>query len=121
MAIWFYDHISTLHNRLVCALPSLNCTINGSNLNPYITNIQLPKGILGQTVLNALSSKGICVGLGSACASTSSKNRTLLAMGISESKTKQVLRVSFGNQNTAEDVEVFLSELKEVLVKHGKL
>jgi len=109
----YYNHIKQLHARLIRGLPA-DCTINGSNLNPYITNIQLPKGILGQTVLNALSMKGICVGLGSACASTASKNRTLLAMGIPEAGTKQVLRVSFGIYNTLAEVDIFLDELKKI-------
>ena len=113
----YFRHIKSLHSRLAAGLPGLNCTVNGNNLNPYITNIQLPKGILGQTVLNALSARGIYVGLGSACASSSSKNRTLLAMGISEAKTKQVLRVSFGIYNTIAEVEVFLQSLREVLAK----
>ena len=109
------EHVKELHEKLLCGIKNLGCTINGNNENPYITNIQLPRGILGQTVLNALSARGICVGLGSACASTASKNRTLLAMGIPEARTKEVLRVSFGVYNTVEEVEVFLGELKKVL------
>jgi cysteine desulfurase len=111
-----YDQIKELHKRLIGGLPS-GCTINGSNQNPYITNVGLPNKILGQTVLNALSAKGICVGLGSACASNASKNRTLLAMGIPEPKTKQVLRVSFGIYNTIGEVDIFLKELQEILAK----
>jgi len=111
----YFDHIKSLHARLIKGLPFLGTTINGSNLNPYITNVGLPHNMLGQTVLNALSAKGICVGLGSACASTSSKNRTLLAMGLPEAKTKQVLRISFGIYNTLAEVDVFLKNLEEVL------
>jgi len=116
----YYAHIKSLHTHLITSLRGghdeaipTRFTINGSNQNPYITNIGLPNKILGQTVLNALSAKGICVGLGSACASTASKNRTLLAMGIPEPKTKQVLRVSFGIYNTIAEVDIFLNELKE--------
>lgn len=115
-----YDYVKKLHAHLVDALPTLGCTVNGNNLNPYITNIALPNNILGQHVLNALSAKNICVGLGSACASTASKNRTLLAMGIPEPKTKQVLRVSFGIYNTVAEIDIFVRELKEVLVKLAK-
>lgn len=115
-----YDHVAKLHARLVAALPELNCHINGSNKNPYITNIQLPKNILGQHVLNSLSARGICVGLGSACASTSAKNRTLLAMGVPEARTKQVLRISFGQYNTLDEVDIFLRELRESLANLNK-
>jgi len=108
-----YKHVQQLHERLIRGLPD-GCTINGRNDNPYITNIALPN-TLGQTVMNALSSVGICIGLGSACASTAAKNRTLLAMGINEKKTKQVIRVSFGIYNTLEEVDTFLAELRKVL------
>jgi len=108
-----YTHVKKLYDRLVSNLPN-GCTLNGNSPNPYIINIQLPN-ILGQTVMNALSSVGICVGLGSACASTAAKNRTLLAMGIEEKKTKQVIRVSFGVYNTLEEVDRFLDELKKIL------
>lgn len=113
----YYEHIKGLHTRLVAGLSNLGTRINGNNLNPYITNVQLPKGILGQTVLNALSARGICVGLGSACNSTAAKNRTLLAMGVSESLTKQVLRISFGIYNTLGEVDTFLKVLQETLAK----
>lgn len=108
-----YNKVLALHRQLIKGLPK-GCTINGTNANPYITNIQLP-GVLGQTVMNALSAQGIYVGLGSACASTASKNRTLLAMGVSEERTKQVLRVSLGVNNSKEDIETFLIEFKKIL------
>lgn len=108
-----YNKILELQKKLIAGLPE-SCKINGTNANPYITNIQLP-GMLGQTVMNALSSRGIYVGLGSACASNASKNRTLLAMGIPEEKTRQVLRISLGVNNTIEDINKFLIALKEIL------
>ena len=113
-----YEKMAQLHARLLRGLPA-GCYVNGINNNPYITNIQLPlpSGMLGQTVMNALSARGIYVGLGSACAATASKNRTLLAMSIPEAKTKQVLRISFGVNNTPDDVDRFLSALKSVIAQ----
>jgi len=108
-----HDKIAKLHKRLIAGLPP-SCKINGTNNNPCITNILLPN-ILGQTVMNHLSEKGIYVGLGSACASKASKNRTLLAMGIQEKLTKNVLRVSLSSDNTEEDVDVFLQNLHAFL------
>lgn len=108
-----FTHVQSLKKYLLANLPE-GCRINGEKINPYITNIQLPN-VLGQTVMNALSSQGICVGLGSACSSTASKNRTLLAMGISESKTKQVIRVSFSATSTLADVDTFCALLKNIL------
>ncbi|MCL2851021.1 MAG: aminotransferase class V-fold PLP-dependent enzyme [Firmicutes bacterium] len=124
-----FNHITTLRNHLVNNLPN-GCTLN-SFLNsipqpqlgnfpqtaqsPYITNIVLPNGILGNTVMNALSQRNIFVGIGSACASKSAKNRTLLAMGISEAKSKSVLRISLGQYNTLDEINIFLVELQSIL------
>ena len=106
--------VAQLRNRLTSGLTK-DCVINGKQNNPYIINISLPNNILGATVVNALSECGIYVGLGSACATNSAKNRTLLAMGLTEKQTKQVIRVSLGIKNTECDVDVFLMELKRCL------
>jgi len=111
-----WKNVSQLHTHLVTNLPK-DCTINGINNNPYITNIGLPNNIMGQTAMNALATDGILVGLGSACASNASKNRTLVAMGIQDQKTKQVLRISFSPDNTIADVDIFIKKLKETLAK----
>jgi len=103
---------SSLKQRLLKNLPP-EITLNSINENPYIINLSLP--VLGSTVQNALSERGIYVGLGSACATNSAKNRTLLAMGLGEKQTKQVLRISFGIYNTEQDVDTFIKELREIL------
>ena len=113
-----FAHVSQLRQRLVGGLPRgchiTNETINPAFQSPYIANIMLP-GVFGNTVMNALSARKIYVGLGSACAAKASKNRTLMAMGIKEEKTKHVLRISLGHYNTVADVDVFLAELAKVL------
>jgi cysteine desulfurase len=109
-----FNKVARLHERLLNALPN-GCTVNGINNNPYITNIQLPSGITGQTVLNALNSKNIFVGLGSACSSNSAVNRTLRAMGKSPTQQKQVLRISFSATNTIAEVDIFIAELTQIL------
>ncbi|MCL2569725.1 MAG: cysteine desulfurase [Firmicutes bacterium] len=108
-----YMHVKKLQDRLLSGLPR-GCSINGDASNPYITNIMLPN-VFGHTVMNALSSRGIYVGLGSACSSKAAKNRTLIAMGIPENKTKNVIRVSFGIYNTLDEVDIFLDELENIL------
>ena len=105
--------ISALKHYIVDNLPH-GCRVIGHNTSPYILNFMLPN-IFGQTVMNALSSRGIYVGLGSACNSTASKNRTLLAMGIPEKQSRNVLRISLGIYNTIEEMEVFITELKRIL------
>ena len=105
--------IATLHQYLVEHLPD-GCRVNGINNNPYITNILLPR-VFGETVMNALSSQDIYVGLGSACASHAKGNRTLAAMKLSPKEQKQVLRISFGMDNTLDEIKTFLAALQTVL------
>jgi cysteine desulfurase len=109
-----FNKIAKLHERLLNDLPD-GCAVNGINNNPYITNIQLPNGIMGETVLNALNAKNIYVGLGSACAVNSAVNRTLRAMGKTQKQQKQVLRISFGVNNTIDEVDTFLRELDKII------
>jgi len=111
-----FAHVDVLAKRLLDGLPSACSLTIGTNdiSNPYIINIMLPN-VFGSTVMNALSSQGIFVGLGSACSASAAKNRTLIAMGIPEGKTKNVLRVSFGIYNTPEEVDVFNRALGKVL------
>jgi len=105
--------VPILHRYLVEHLPD-GCRINGINNNPYITNIALP-GVFGETVMNALSTQDIYVGLGSACASHAKGNRTLAAMKLSPQAQKQVLRISLGMNNTLDDIKTFLSALQTIL------
>lgn len=105
--------VATLHQYLVEHLPD-GCRVNGINNNPYITNILLPD-VFGETVMNALSTQDIYVGLGSACASHAKGNRTLAAMKLSPKVQKQVLRLSFGMDNTLDEVKTFLTALQTVL------
>ena len=105
--------VNELHDYLIQNLPA-DCQVNGINNNPYITNILLPN-VFGETVMNALSTQDIYVGLGSACASHSKGNRTLDAMKLTPQQQKQVLRISLGMNNTLEDIKTFLHALQTVL------
>lgn len=106
-------NVNELHDYLIQNLPN-DCQVNGINNNPYITNILLPN-VFGETVMNALSTQDIYVGLGSACASHAKGNRTLDAMKFTPQQQKQVLRISLGMNNTSDDIKTFLAALQSVL------
>lgn len=106
-------NVTTLHEYLINHLPD-GCQVNGINNNPYITNLLLPN-VFGETVMNALSTQDIYVGLGSACASHAKGNRTLDAMKLTPQQQKQVLRVSLGMDNTLDDIKTFLTALQTTL------
>ena len=72
----------------------------------------------GQSLLLNLDAKGICASSGSAC-STGSLNpsHVLKAIGLSDELANGALRTSFGDDNTKEDIEYLVENLKESVEK----
>lgn len=78
---------------------------------PHIVNIILPK-IKSQTMLNYLSSFGICVSSGSACSSHSHHaSSALAAFGISDEDSDYSIRISLSHNNTEEELCYFTGKL----------
>lgn len=66
----------------------------------------------GETLVIELDKAGFAVASGAACSSTSTEpSATLLAMGVRPELARGAVRVSFGVQNTASEVEDFLQAL----------
>ena len=66
----------------------------------------------GETLVIELDKAGFAVASGAACSSTSTEpSATLLAMGVAPELARGAVRVSFGAQNTAAEVENFLQAL----------
>ena len=69
-------------------------------------------GIRSETMLHHLSSQGVFVSSGSACSSnTGHVSNALRSFGLSDKEAGESIRVSFGVQNTFDDVDVFVSAL----------
>jgi len=70
-------------------------------------------GIDGETLMLNLDTMGIAVSSGSACSSESSgPSHVLTAMGVDADLARCAIRVSFGDQNTAADVDALLAALR---------
>ena len=66
----------------------------------------------GETLVIELDKAGFAVASGAACSSTSTEpSATLLAMGIAPELARGAVRVSFGAQNTTDEVDDFLQAL----------
>jgi cysteine desulfurase len=73
-------------------------------------------GIDGETLLMQLDGAGFAVASGSACASKTGKaSHVLLAMGIEETLARGAIRVSFGIQNSIDEVDDFLWTLSQLV------
>jgi cysteine desulfurase len=80
---------------------------------PYILNFSVP-GIRSETMLHHLAQHGVYVSSGSACA-RGHKSHVLEAMKLSDDRIDSAIRVSFGHQNTEEDVLQLTDALQEGL------
>lgn len=87
---------------------------------PHIVSVALPR-IKSETMLNFLSSKGICVSSGSACSSHSAHlSSSLIGFGLTREEADSTIRVSLCEDNTPEEISKFGTALGEgirILVK----
>lgn len=80
------------------------------------------RGVEGTTLLMNLDSQGIAVSSGSACSSGSGEpSHVLQAMGVEAGLAYGAVRVSFGNGNSVEEVDLLISALKQEIERLLKL
>jgi cysteine desulfurase len=96
-------------------LDGVSVTAEASPRLPNTSSLII-KGVDGETLLMRLDLAGYAVSTGAACSSGSPEpSPVLLAMGLSREEAQSSLRVSFGWENTIEEVDVFITVLKEVV------
>ncbi len=72
-------------------------------------------GVRGETLLNALSERQVCVAMGSACsARKKGKNRVLSAIGVTNARQDGAIRFSFCPFNTAEEMDIVAQHIAEL-------
>lgn len=118
-------HFSHLKNVLLRELKSRfgsRYKINGPGKEgaPHILNVAFPvdddHGLDGEMLLLNLDIEGICVSNGSACTSGATEpSHVLSGIGLSESRANSSIRISFGKNNTVEQVEYLADRLQVVL------
>lgn len=109
-------HLNSLRERFEAGLRVLEVAqINAETAPraPHIVNVQL-QNVRAESLAMKLDLMGIAVGTGSACASGALEpSHVLAAMGKTREEARSALRVSFGVQNTIDEVDEFL----DVLIK----
>ncbi|VAW61419.1 Cysteine desulfurase, partial [hydrothermal vent metagenome] len=81
---------------------------------PNTVQFSVP-GIDGEALLMLLDKKGFALSSGSACDSGKAESgHVLLAMGVPTDIARSAIRVSFGEQNTSEDVSRFIESLNDI-------
>lgn len=91
--------------------------INGSLENRYSGNINISfSGVDKEMLIMSMDFRGICISGGSACSSGAvEKSHVLDAMGIEEELKNSAVRISFGENNTFEEIDEFILALKEII------
>ncbi len=116
------NHINKLKTLRDYYLQKIEDNISDVKINGSIEH-RLPgnantsfKGINGGELLMKLDEKGICVSAGSACSSGSSMpSHVLTAIGLANEYLEGTLRVTFGDENTKEDVDYLVKSLVEII------
>ena len=109
--------IFELRDRLVKGLKEIDGIELNSDMDcsPYIVNFSLTNK-KASVVVEDLSNKNIFISSVSACNSKKEASSYVVeALGKNEKLAHNTLRVSFSKDNTTEDVDIFLKELKNTL------
>lgn len=94
-------------------------SLNGSREKRLPGNINISiENIKEQMLVPFLDSFGICISQGSACSAGSlEKSHVLKALGLSEEKLKNPLRISINYENTYEEADFVIEKLKNGIKK----
>ena len=109
--------VSQLFLEGISSLSGISINGEGDKL-PGILNLRV-KGVSNVDLLYKLDLKGVCVAVGSACASGSiAPSHVLLAMGLKEEEARECVRISFGRDNTEEEgvraSKIFVETVEEL-------
>lgn len=121
----FQDHSAGLRNylleKLETTLPG-QYQINGPKSEgvSHILNLTFfskeGRGVDGEMLLLNLDIENICVSNGSACTSGAVEpSHVLLGIGLPPDKATSSIRISFGKQNTREQIDYFIEKLSTIL------
>lgn len=113
------EHLYQLKNALLQGLADADWAhINGrtgTDSAPHIVSLSVDD-VRSEVLLHALEDRQIYVSAGSACSSNKpAVSATLQAIGVKREYLDSTVRISFGTENTLEEVEYCLTNLKELV------
>ena len=111
-------HMSAMRDRLIAGLQQIpHSALNGDAIKRLSGNVNFCfEGIEGESLLLLLDDRGICASSGSACTSGSlDPSHVLLAIGRVHDVAHGSLRLSIGEDVTAEEIDYLITSVKEVV------
>jgi cysteine desulfurase len=114
-----HAHLSDLKQYFLEQLPSYIdeylVNTNPEHSLPHLVSISI-RYIEGESVMLMLDEEGFAVSTKSACATGSLRaSHVLLSLGLSHADAQGTLVIAFGIENTREDINRFLTTLKDVV------
>lgn len=112
------ERLQTLFLQELAGLDGIIVNGAGEEKIPAVLSLRV-SGVQNDTLLYRLDLQKVCIAAGSACASASVKpSHVLMAMGLTEEQARQTVRVSFGSQNTEDEVraaaQIFAETVKNL-------
>ncbi len=119
----YHAYIKDMHDRLIAGLKQIPGIEINSPEDGVVSTINFSyEDIPSEVMQNALNQKGFMVSARSTCDSRSDNpSYVLLAMGYSRRRASSCIRVSLSRHNTPEEIDAFLSALKEITKQYGKV
>ena len=104
-----------LIGRLLQEIPDTR--LNGHPVKRLPGNVNISfAAVEGESVLIMLDMQGICASGGSACTTGAlDPSHVLLALGVSSELARGSLRLTLGEDNTREEVDIVVEELKQIV------
>lgn len=111
---------ATMHAGIARAVPGAERLGDPERRLPHILSMRLP-GIVGQTLLERCDARGVAFSTGSACHGpdgdgadpTTAPNHVLAAIGFDRRQAREVVRLSFSHETTADDAETATTVIAE--------
>ena len=103
-----------LYQKLTDNFENLIINTDFQHSSPYVFSFAL-NSARGEVLVHCLEDRGIIVGTGSACNSQKSTKRIPAALGIEGDYAQGMLRVSFNENNTKDDIDAFIDALAQSL------
>ena len=118
------SEMAPMRDRLEQALLQIDSTgVNGAAAPrvPQTSSIYID-GIEGEALVIALDLKGLAVSTGAACSSGAIEpSHVLTAMGLTPDRARSSIRLSLGERNTMEEVEVAIALVAETVARLREL
>ncbi len=116
---WYNEKLKILRNHYIDRVKKEidNIKINGDLIDrlPGNANISF-RNVNGSELLFELDKYGICASAGSACSTSNPEpSHVLTAIGLDKEYIGGTLRVSFGKDNSIDDVDFLVNRLKEII------